>query len=99
MLATARDESPSRIGFTPSGRSARNSPKPHGKPGDLELLEEVVGMVKGRTICLLADSLTMPIESFLEHFREEFEYHLKEKKCMSGSEPGVFTSIEAVAVT
>ena len=70
-----------------------------GKPGDLELLEEVVEMVKGRTICLLADSLTMPIESFLKHFREEFEYHLKEKKCMTGGVPGVFAPVEAVTVT
>ncbi len=50
-------------------------------------------------IGFMNEELAISIESFIEHFREEFEYHLTEKKCMSGSEPGVFTSIEAVAVT
>lgn len=52
-----------------------------GNQGDLELLQSVGGQMAGRTICLLADSIVMPINSFLKHFRPEFEYHIEHKKC------------------
>ncbi len=40
---------------------------------DLETLERIARFLSGTTICLLADSLAMPIKSFFQHFREEFE--------------------------
>ncbi len=65
----------------------------------MELLEEVCTMIKGRTICFLADSLIMPVQSYVEKFREEFEYHIKHKKCQTDTQPGVFKDIKEMAVT
>ena len=44
---------------------------------DLNLLNEIADNMVGRTICVLADALAMPLKSFLEKFPEDFEKHLK----------------------
>jgi len=53
-----------------------------GKAGDLELLNSVAGGIAGRTICALGDAAAMPVQSFLKHFHDEFEYHIKYKSCL-----------------
>jgi NADH-quinone oxidoreductase subunit F len=70
----------------------------HAHPGDLDLIKEVCGMVSKRTICLLSDSLVMPIESYMKAYFKEFEYHVKEKKCMTGGQPGVWAPAEEAAL-
>lgn len=45
----------------------------HGRPGDLELLDNVAGNIMGRTICALGDAAAMPVRAMLKHFRQEFE--------------------------
>jgi NADH-quinone oxidoreductase subunit F len=32
----------------------------------------------GKTICVLADALAMPIQSYLKKFRKEFEAYIKQ---------------------
>ena len=56
----------------------------HGKPEDLALLDDVASRIGGRTICALGDAAAMPVQSFLKHFRHEFEYHIEHGKCMVG---------------
>ncbi len=53
-----------------------------GRAGDLELLDSIGNQMAGRTICALADAAVFPVRSFTKHFREEFEYHIKHKKCL-----------------
>lgn len=53
-----------------------------GRPEDVELLFNVAENISGATICLLADSMAMPVGSFLTKFREEFEYYCKHGKSM-----------------
>ncbi|MBI1423059.1 MAG: NADH-quinone oxidoreductase subunit NuoF [Gammaproteobacteria bacterium] len=55
-----------------------------GKPEDLALLDDVASRIGGRTICALGDAAAMPVQSFLKHFRHEFEYHIEHGKCMVG---------------
>lgn len=55
-----------------------------GKPEDLELLESAAGQIEGHTICAFGDAAAWPVQSFLKHFREEFEYHITHKRCMVG---------------
>ena len=55
-----------------------------GRPEDLELLDDVAGRIAGRTICALGDAAAMPVQSFLKHFRDEFEYHIEHRTCMVG---------------
>jgi len=57
----------------------------HGHKEDLALLDDVAEKIAGRTICALGDAAAMPVQSFLKHFRDEFEYHIKHGKCMPGT--------------
>ncbi len=42
-----------------------------GEAADIETLARIAKFMQGTTICFLADSLAMPIESFLRHFGAE----------------------------
>jgi NADH-quinone oxidoreductase subunit F len=41
---------------------------------DLDLLLDVANRIEGHTICALGDASAWPVQSFLRHFRHEFEY-------------------------
>lgn len=56
-----------------------------GRPEDLDLLMNVGDNIAGRTICALGDAAVGPVQSFIRHFRPEFEYHIDHKKCMVGA--------------
>jgi NADH-quinone oxidoreductase subunit F len=51
-----------------------------GTPMDLELLEQIQGNIIGNCLCVLGDSMAMPVASMLKHFREEFEQHMEEAR-------------------
>lgn len=53
-----------------------------GRPEDLDLLGSVTKQIMGRTICALGDAASMPVQSFIKHFRDEFAYHIEHKKCL-----------------
>jgi NADH-quinone oxidoreductase subunit F len=53
-----------------------------GRADDLGLLVNVSENICDRTICALGNAAAMPVMSFIQHFREEFEYHVRHKKCM-----------------
>ena len=48
-----------------------------GREEDLELLLEVANRIEGRTICALGDAAAWPVQSFLKHFHQEFEYMVR----------------------
>jgi len=47
-----------------------------GTRKDLDLLLEVVGKIEGHTICAFGDASAWPVQSFLKHYRHEFEYYI-----------------------
>ena len=53
-----------------------------GRMDDLDLLNSVTGNIMGRTICALGDAASMPVQSFIKHFGDEFMYHIENKKCL-----------------
>jgi NADH-quinone oxidoreductase subunit F len=53
-----------------------------GRPEDLDLLSDMTTHIMGRTICALGDAAAMPVQSFVKHFRDEFAYHIENKKCL-----------------
>jgi len=53
-----------------------------GQQEDLDMLVDICNNMRGKTICVLADSIAMPVVSFMKYYREEFEYHIAHKKCM-----------------
>lgn len=52
-----------------------------GKPGDVESLEEIAQSIQGLTFCPMGDAAANPILSGLKLFRDEYEYHIKHKRC------------------
>ncbi len=48
-----------------------------GQLEDLDRLEQVASRVMGHTICALGDAASMPVMSFLKHFRGEFEHYVR----------------------
>ncbi|OGS12580.1 MAG: NADH oxidoreductase (quinone) subunit F [Elusimicrobia bacterium RIFOXYA2_FULL_58_8] len=52
-----------------------------GSAKDIDLLYSVAEGMTGRTICALADAMAMPVMSFVEKFRGEFEAHARGKVC------------------
>ncbi len=53
-----------------------------GRQDDLDLLNSVTANIMGRTICALGDAASMPVQSFIKHFGDEFSYHIENKKCL-----------------
>lgn len=53
-----------------------------GRPDDLDLLSSVTTNIMGRTICALGDAASMPVQSFIKHFRDEFAHHIEHKTCL-----------------
>jgi NADH-quinone oxidoreductase subunit F len=53
-----------------------------GREGDVELLESLCTGIFGRCFCALGDAAVMALRGALKHFREEFLYHITDKKCM-----------------
>ncbi len=51
----------------------------NGKESDLELLVDVANRIEGNTICAFGDASAWPVQSFIEHYYEEFEYMVKNK--------------------
>jgi len=52
-----------------------------GRMEDLDLLLSLSDNIQGRTICALGDAAAMPVRSFVNHFRAEFEHHITHKRC------------------
>ncbi|WP_066636888.1 NADH-quinone oxidoreductase subunit NuoF [Desulfolucanica intricata] len=56
-----------------------------GKVGDIELLEELSQCIKTSALCGLGQTAPNPVLSTLRHFRDEYEAHIKEKRCPAGT--------------
>jgi NADH-quinone oxidoreductase subunit F len=53
-----------------------------GEPGDPAKLGALSGMMRpGHTFCALAAGAAEPLESALRHFGEDFERHVRERRC------------------
>ncbi len=52
-----------------------------GKEGDIELLEEIALVMKEASLCALGTTAANPALSTIRYFRDEYEAHIKEKRC------------------
>jgi NADH-quinone oxidoreductase subunit F len=69
-----------------------------GRPEDIGLLERISNqMANGMTICVFADAAIAPVLSSIAKFRDEYEHHVREKRCLVG--PKARMTAAAVAVT
>ncbi|MBN1947898.1 MAG: 4Fe-4S binding protein [Bradymonadales bacterium] len=52
-----------------------------GKPGDVELLEELAEVVREASLCALGTTAPNPVLSTIRYFAEEYRAHIEEKRC------------------
>ena len=58
-----------------------------GREEDIDTLLDIAGNIEGRTICAFGDAAAWPVQGFIRHYREEFEYHIRHKAFPPGVEP------------
>ncbi len=49
----------------------------HARFEEIDQLVDVANRIEGRTICALGDAAAWPVQSFIKHFRHEFEAKIK----------------------
>ena len=52
-----------------------------GQEGDIELMEELCNAVRDGALCGLGQTAPNPVLSTLRYFRDEFEAHIRDKRC------------------
>ncbi|HEY5122619.1 MAG TPA: NADH-ubiquinone oxidoreductase-F iron-sulfur binding region domain-containing protein, partial [Ignavibacteria bacterium] len=52
-----------------------------GKQGDIELLEELSVNIKDGSLCGLGQTAPNPVLTTIKYFRDEYEAHIRDKKC------------------
>jgi NADH:ubiquinone oxidoreductase subunit F (NADH-binding)/(2Fe-2S) ferredoxin/NAD-dependent dihydropyrimidine dehydrogenase PreA subunit len=72
---------PCREGLRQMHRILTNITRGRGKEGDIELLEELSETAVEASLCALGKSAPNPFLSTLRYFRDEYEAHIKEKRC------------------
>ena len=55
-----------------------------GEEGDIEKLQELGEGIKSASLCGLGQTAPNPVLSTLNYFREEYEEHIRDKKCRAG---------------
>ena len=65
--------------------------KGEGKEGDIELLEELCYSIKDGALCGLGQTAPNPVLTTIKYFRNEYEAHIKEKKCPARSCPDLLS--------
>lgn len=60
-----------------------------GEEGDIEKLEQLGAMIKESALCGLGQTAPNPVLSTIRYFRDEYEAHIKEKRCPAGACKGL----------
>ena len=55
-----------------------------GKEGDIEKLESLAMNIKRSSLCGLGQTAPNPVLSTIKYYRDEYEAHIKEKRCPAG---------------
>jgi NADH-quinone oxidoreductase subunit F len=63
-----------------------------GKEGDIELLEEMAGVIKNAALCGLGQTAPNPVLSTLRYFRKEYEDHIRNHRCSAAVCSALFKS-------
>ena len=63
-----------------------------GKEGDIELLEEMAGVIKNAALCGLGQTAPNPVLSTIRYFRKEYEEHIREHRCRAAVCSAMFKS-------
>jgi NADH-quinone oxidoreductase subunit F len=55
----------------------------NGEEGDIERLEELAYQIKDNSLCGLGQTAPNPVLTTIKYFRDEYEAHIRDKKCPS----------------
>jgi NADH:ubiquinone oxidoreductase subunit F (NADH-binding)/(2Fe-2S) ferredoxin/ferredoxin len=72
---------PCREGIRQMLKVLTNISKGKGNEGDIELLEELSEVTRDASLCALGRTAANPVLSTIRYFRDEYEAHIKEKRC------------------
>jgi NADH-quinone oxidoreductase subunit F len=72
---------PCREGLRQMLKVLTNITEGNGNEGDIELLEELSEVAGDASLCALGTSAPNPFLSTVRYFRDEYEAHIKEKRC------------------
>jgi NADH-quinone oxidoreductase subunit F len=72
---------PCREGIRQMHKILTNISAGKGREGDIELLEELAQTTRDASLCALGGSAPNPVLSTIHYFRNEYEAHIKEKRC------------------
>ncbi|MHC4641609.1 MAG: NADH-quinone oxidoreductase subunit NuoF [Planctomycetota bacterium] len=64
----------------------------NGKEEDIGILEELAEAVKDASLCALGGTSPNPVLSTIRYFRDEYEAHIKYKRCPAGVCKGIISS-------
>ena len=56
----------------------------YGQEGDVEMLESMAKGIADGSLCALGGSAPNPVLSTIKYFREEYDAHIKDKRCPAG---------------
>ncbi len=59
-----------------------------GRAEDVDLLLSAAGQIEGHTICAFGEAAAWPVQGFIRHFREEFEYFVEHGRSMVADKIG-----------
>ena len=75
---------PGREGLTQISRMLNEICNGQAQEGVLELLEETCNTVTNCSLCALGGSAPNPVLSTIRYYRDEYEAHVREKRCPAG---------------
>ena len=89
FLNVLRDEScgkcvPCREGIRQMLRILNRITEGKGEERDVELLEEISEVMRDSSLCALGQTAPNPALTTLKYFRDEYEAHIREKRCPAG---------------
>ena len=80
-----------RIGTKRLSETLERIVKGEGRPGDIELLEELCVSIKDGALCGLGQTAPNPVLTTIRYFRNEYEAHINDKKCPAKECPALLT--------
>jgi NADH:ubiquinone oxidoreductase subunit F (NADH-binding)/NAD-dependent dihydropyrimidine dehydrogenase PreA subunit len=75
---------PCREGLLRMGEIFADICEGRGKEGDIEQLEKMSAAIIDGALCALGNTAPNPVLSTIRYFRDEYESHIKDKKCPAG---------------
>ena len=75
---------PCRVGVNRLLEIINDITEGRGKPGQIELLEDLSDTIVQASLCGLGKTAPNPVLSTLNYFREEYEAHIHDKNCPAG---------------